>query len=68
MRTPTRRTRLPKHVPDSTTQVGQDHVATRVLLVIGTNKHLPELKNAVELATLALLTYTGQAGEQHRSD
>jgi hypothetical protein len=26
-----------KHVSDSTTQVGQDHVATGVLLVLGTN-------------------------------
>jgi hypothetical protein len=29
---------LPIHVSDSTTQVGQDHVATGVLLILGTNK------------------------------
>jgi hypothetical protein len=68
MGTPTRRTRLPKHVSDPTTQVGQDHAATRVLLVLGTNNHLHELENAAELATRATLTYTGQTGEQHRSD
>ena len=68
MRTPTRRTRLPNHISDSTTQVGQDHAATGVLLVLGTNNHLHELENAAELATRALLTYTGQAGEHHRSD
>jgi hypothetical protein len=40
MRALTRRTWLPTHIFDSTTQVGQDHVATRVLLVLGTNNHL----------------------------
>jgi hypothetical protein len=30
MRTPTRRTRLPNHVSNSTTHVGQDHAATGV--------------------------------------
>jgi hypothetical protein len=29
--------RTTKHVPDSTTQVGQDHIATGMLLVLGTN-------------------------------
>jgi hypothetical protein len=64
----TRRTQLPKHVSDLTTQVGQDHATTRVLLVLGTNNHLHKLKNAAELATRATLTYTGQTGEQHRSN
>jgi hypothetical protein len=68
MRTPTRRTGLPKHVSDLTTQVGHDHPTTEVLLVLGTNKHLHLLENAAELATRAPLGYTGQAGEQHRSD
>jgi hypothetical protein len=35
---PTRWTRLPTHISDSTTQVGQDHIATGVLLILGTNK------------------------------
>jgi hypothetical protein len=48
MRTPTRRTRLPNHVSDSTTQVGQDHAATGVLLVIGTNNHLHGFVNVAE--------------------
>jgi hypothetical protein len=44
---PTRWTRLPTHVSDSTIQVGQDHVATGVLLILGTNKQPsePELTN-----------------------
>jgi hypothetical protein len=66
MGTPTRRTRLPKHVSDSTTQVGQDHIATKVLLVLGTNNHLHLLENTMEQATRAPLDYTGQAGEQHQ--
>jgi hypothetical protein len=41
----------PKHVSDSTTQVGQDRVGTRVLLVLGTNTHRTLLKNAAEQAT-----------------
>ena len=61
MRTPTRRTRLPTHVSDSTTQVGQDHAATEVLLVLGTNNHLHLLENAAEQATRA-------ATDTHRSD
>jgi hypothetical protein len=43
METPTRRTQLPTHISDSTTQVGQDHKATGVLLILGTNKQ-PQAK------------------------
>jgi hypothetical protein len=68
MRTPTRRTQLPEHVSDSTTQVGQDHIATGVLLVLESNNHLDLLENAAEQATRAALDYTVQTGEQHRSD
>jgi hypothetical protein len=39
MGTPTKQTRLPKHIFDSTTQVGQDHGTTGVLLVLGANDH-----------------------------
>jgi hypothetical protein len=39
-----------------------------VLLVLGTNNHLHRLENAAELATRALLTYIGQASEQHKLD
>jgi hypothetical protein len=35
---------LPTHVSDSTTQVGQYHIATGVLLILGTNKQPSELK------------------------
>jgi hypothetical protein len=52
-----------KHVSDSTTQVGHNHIATGVLLVQGTNNHLHRLENAVELATRAPLAYRGQASE-----
>jgi hypothetical protein len=48
MRTPTRRTQLPNHISDSTTQVSQDHAATRVLLVLGTNNHIHRIENAAE--------------------
>jgi hypothetical protein len=51
-----------------TTQVGQDHVATGVLLVLGTNNQLYGPENTAEHQTRASLTYTGQAGEHHRSD
>jgi hypothetical protein len=51
-----------------TTQVGQDHAATGVLLVLGTNNQLHELENAAEHKPRASLTYTGQTGEHHRSD
>jgi hypothetical protein len=33
-----------KHVSDSTTRVGQDHIATEVLLVLGTNTQPSERK------------------------
>jgi hypothetical protein len=39
----------PKHVSDSTTQIGQDHVATGVLLVLGTNTHRNLLENQTTL-------------------
>jgi hypothetical protein len=68
MRTPTRRTQLPNHVSDSTTQVGQDHVATGVVLVLGTINHLHRLENTAELATQVLLTYISQVSEHHRLD
>jgi hypothetical protein len=51
-----------------TTQVGQDHAATGVLLALGTNHQPHRPENATEHKTRALLTYTGQAGEHHRSD
>jgi hypothetical protein len=35
---------LPTHVSNSTTQVGEDHVATGVLLILGTNKQPSEPK------------------------
>jgi hypothetical protein len=68
MGTPTRRMQLPKHIFDTTSQVGQYHVATGVLLVLGTNNHLYQLENAAEQATRAPLNCTGQTSEQHRSD
>jgi hypothetical protein len=51
-----------------TTQVGQVHVATGVLLNLGTNfqPHRPE--NTVEHQTSSPLTNTSQTGEHHRSD
>jgi hypothetical protein len=51
-----------------TTQVGQAHAATGVLLNLGTNSQPHRPENAVEHKTRASLTYTGQAGELHRSD
>jgi hypothetical protein len=51
-----------------TTQVGQDHAATGVLLALGTKNQPHRPENAAEHKTQALLTYTGQAGEHHRSD
>jgi hypothetical protein len=51
-----------------TTEVGQAHAATGVLLDLGTNSQPHRLENAVEHITRASLTYTGQAGEHHRSD
>jgi hypothetical protein len=51
-----------------TTQVGQDHAATRVLLDLGTNNQPHRPENAAEHKPRALLTYTGQAGEHHQLD
>jgi hypothetical protein len=51
-----------------TTQVGQAHVATRVLLDLGTNYQPYRPENAAEHNPRALLTYTSQAGEHHRSN
>jgi hypothetical protein len=51
-----------------TTQVGQDHAATAVLPALGTNNQPHKPENAAEHEPRALLTYTGQAGEHHRSD
>jgi hypothetical protein len=51
-----------------TTQVVQDHVATGVLLALGTNSQPHRPENAAEHKTRASLTYTGQADEHHRSD
>jgi hypothetical protein len=51
-----------------TTQVGQDHAATGVLLAIGTNNQPHKPENVAEYKPRALLTYTGQAGDHHRSD
>jgi hypothetical protein len=44
-----------KHVSDSTTQVGQDHVATGVLLVLWTNTHLPNQNTLTRTAETARL-------------
>jgi hypothetical protein len=46
-----------------TTQVGQDHAATGVLLALKTNNQRHRRENAAEHLPRALLTYTGQAGE-----
>jgi hypothetical protein len=51
-----------------TTQDGQAHAATGVLLDLGTNSQPHRPENAAENKPRALLTYTGQAGEHHRSD
>jgi hypothetical protein len=45
METPTRRTRLPTHISNSLTKLGQVHAATEVLLDLGTNKQPPEPKH-----------------------
>jgi hypothetical protein len=50
------------------TQVGQDHTVTRVLLALRTNHQPHRPENTAEHKTQALLTYTSQAGEHHRSD
>jgi hypothetical protein len=44
------------------------HVATGVLLDLGTNPQPHKPENAAEHNTRASLNYTGQAGEHHRSD
>jgi hypothetical protein len=51
-----------------TTQVGQAHAATGVLLDLGTNSQPHRPDNAAEHKTWASLTYTSQAYEDHRSD
>jgi hypothetical protein len=51
-----------------TTQVGQAHAATGVVLDLGTNSQPHRPENAAEHKIRASLTYTGQAGELHRSD
>jgi hypothetical protein len=51
-----------------TTQVGQDHAATGVLLALGTNNQPDRPEKAAEHKARALLTYTGQAAEHQRSD
>jgi hypothetical protein len=51
-----------------TTQVGQDHAATGVLLALGINNQLHRPQNAAEHKPRGSLTYTGQVGEHHRSD
>jgi hypothetical protein len=51
-----------------TSRVGQAHVATGVLLDLGTNSQPQRPENAAEHKTRASLTYTGQAGEHHLSD
>jgi hypothetical protein len=51
-----------------TTQVGQDHAATGVLLALRTNNQPHRPENAADHKTRALLIYTGQAGEHHQSD
>jgi hypothetical protein len=51
-----------------TTQVGQAHTATGVLLDLETNSQPHRPENAAEHKTRASLTYTGHAGEHHQSD
>jgi hypothetical protein len=50
------------------TQVGQAHAATGVLLELGTKSQPYRPENAAEHKTPASLTYTGQASELQRSD
>jgi hypothetical protein len=50
-----------------TTQVGQAHAATGVLMDLGTNSQLQRPENAAGHKTRALLTYIDQVGEHHRS-
>jgi negative regulator of sigma E activity len=51
-----------------TTQVGQIHVATGVLLNLGTNFQHYRPENTAEHQTSSPLTSTSQTGEHHRSD
>jgi hypothetical protein len=51
-----------------TTQVGQVHAATEVLLNLGTNSQPHRPENAAEHQNSSPLTNTGQTSEQHRSD
>jgi hypothetical protein len=51
-----------------TTQVGQANASAGVLLDLETNSQPHRPENVVEHKTRASLTYTGQAGEHHRSD
>jgi hypothetical protein len=70
-KTATRWTQLPTHASDSTTQVGQDHVATGVLLILGTNKQPPSQNSpttTAETCTACCLCHTGQTDGLRRSD
>jgi hypothetical protein len=51
-----------------TTEVGQAHAATGVLLDLGTNSQPHRPENASVHNTRASLTYTGLAGEHHQSN
>jgi hypothetical protein len=51
-----------------TTQVGQVHTATGMLLNLGTNSQPHRPESAAEHQNSSPLTNTGQTGEQHRSD
>jgi hypothetical protein len=51
-----------------TSQVGEDHAATGVLLDLGTNNQPHRPENTAGYKPRALLTYTGQAGEHHQLD
>jgi hypothetical protein len=51
-----------------TTQVGQAHAATEVLLDLGTNSQPNRPENTAEHNTRASLTYTGHTSEHHRLD
>jgi negative regulator of sigma E activity len=51
-----------------TTQVGQVHIATGVLLNLGTNFQTHRPENAAEQQNSSPLTNAGQTGEHHRSD
>jgi hypothetical protein len=57
-----------QHTSRLTTQVGQVHAATKVLLNLGTNSQPHKPENAAEHQNSSPLTNTGQTGEHHRSD